>query len=428
MKAIVDCNNFYCSCERLFKPQLEKTPIVVLSNNDGCIISRSDEAKKLGIKMGAPFFEAREMIAKNKVAVFSSNYNLYGDLSWRVMETLRQIVGAEKVEVYSVDEAFLEIEDNFPSELAISIREQVEQWTGIKVSVGIAPTKTLAKLANRLAKKDKARSNCVMILNNRHEIERALRNTAVEDVWGIGGRYAKKLKENWGIYDAYQLSKISEALASKYLGGVVGVRLIRELNGVLSKEMQGQLVQKKMIATTRMFGRNVTNFIELREAIAAYTSRAAEKLRRQEGLAQAISIFILAKATNEKSSPHTHFQHGTAYNNYALLPIPTSNTDELIKAAVSLLDPIFKQGLIYKKAGVILHDIIADKATQTNLFVSASSTDKKKLMLMLDNINFSHKANMVHFAASGNNQAWKMKQQYCSPRYTTQWEELMRVR
>lgn len=432
MKAIVDCNNFYCSCERLFKPQLEKKPVVVLSNNDGCIISRSDEAKKLGIKMGAPFFEARELIAKNKVAVFSSNYNLYGDLSWRVMETLRQIVGTEKVEVYSVDEAFLEldIEDSDASrsastekkltQLAISIREQVEQWTGIKVSVGIAPTKTLAKLANRLAKKDKLGTNCVMVLNNKKAIEEALRNTAVEDIWGIGGRYAKKLKENWGIYDGFQLSKISEELASKYLGGVVGARLIRELNGVLSKEMQQQLVQKKMIATTRMFGRNVTSFVELREAVAAYTSRAAEKLRRQEGLAQAISIFIMAKDSN--------FHHGTAYNNYALLSVPSSNTDELIKAALSLLAPIYKQGLIYKKAGVILHDIIPNTALQTNLFVAAPITNKKKLMLMLDNINFSHKANMVHFAATGNNQAWKMKQQYCSARYTTQWEELMQVK
>ena len=451
MKAIVDCNNFYCSCERLFKPQLEKKPVVVLSNNDGCIISRSDEAKKLGIKMGAPFFEARELIAKNKVAVFSSNYNLYGDLSWRVMETLRQIVGTEKVEVYSVDEAFLELDieggdasrsamlasdslvlasdaamsasastEKKLTQLAISIREQVEQWTGIKVSVGIAPTKTLAKLANRLAKKDKLGTNCVMVLNNKKAIEEALRNTAVEDIWGIGGRYAKKLKENWGIYDGFQLSKISEELASKYLGGVVGARLIRELNGVLSKEMQQQLVQKKMIATTRMFGRNVTSFFELREAVAAYTSRAAEKLRRQEGLAQAISIFIMAKDSN--------FHHGTAYNNYALLSVPSSNTDELIKAALSLLAPIYKQGLIYKKAGVILHDIIPNTALQTNLFVAAPITNKKKLMLMLDNINFSHKANMVHFAATGNNQAWKMKQQYCSARYTTQWEELMQVK
>jgi DNA polymerase V len=447
MKAIVDCNNFYCSCERLFKPNLENKPMVVLSNNDGCIISRSDEAKKLGIKMGVPFFEVRELMAKNKVAVFSSNYNLYGDLSWRVMETLRQIVGPSKVEVYSVDEAFLEL-DTISDEsklkasvsskekwvrMATVIREQVEQWTGIKVSVGIAPTKTLAKLANRLAKKDKSSTNCVMVLNNSADIETALRNTAVEDIWGIGGRYAKKLKESFGIYDAFQLSKISEELASKYLGGVVGARLIRELNGVLSKEMQQELVQKKMIATTRMFGRNVTSFIELREAVAAYTSRAAEKLRRQNGLAQGISIFILAKASennlraSNSGGASLHFHHGTAYNNYGLLSIPTSNTDELIKVAVSLLGPIFKQGLIYKKAGVIFHDIIPDHATQTNLFVAPASTDKKKLMLMLDNINFSHKANMVHFAATGNNQAWKMKQQYCSARYTTQWEELMRV-
>jgi DNA polymerase V len=435
MKAIVDCNNFYCSCERLFKPQLEKQPVVVLSNNDGCIISRSDEAKKLGVKMGVPLFEVRELLAKNKVAIFSSNYNLYGDLSWRVMETLRFLMGPDKVEVYSVDEAFIELENTEDTEKLItigaSIKELVEQWTGIKVSVGIAPTKTLAKLANRLAKKDKARTNCLLVLNDQASIEEALRNTAVEDIWGVGYRYGKKLKEQWGIYDAWQLSKINEEVARKQLGGVVGVRLVRELNGILSKEMQEELVQKKMIATTRMFGRDVTSLTEICEAIATYTARAAEKLRRQQSIAGAISIFIIEKAervNNTSSGARNPFHHGTALSNQMILDIPTCYTDELIKNAVSLVKPIYKPGAVYKKAGVILSNIMPAEAVQTNLFVAPSTINKEKLMAMLDNINFSSRDSLVRFASSGTNRAWKMKQQYCSAKYTTRWEEFMKIR
>src|SRR5258708_4353103 len=213
MKAIVDCNNFYCSCERLFKPQLNNKPVVVLSNNDGCIVSRSDEAKKLGVEMAGPYFMAKPLIEKHDVAVFSSNYNLYGDLSWRVMETLRMMLGKKNVEVYSVDEAFVDLsifpKDELP-EIAKAIRETAEQWTGIKVSVGVAPTKVLAKLANRLSKKNKEKTKCVVVLDTEEKIIDALRTTPVDDIWGVGYQYAKKLKEDWGIYDALQLRNVSE--------------------------------------------------------------------------------------------------------------------------------------------------------------------------------------------------------------------------
>jgi DNA polymerase V len=202
MKAIVDCNNFYCSCERLFVPTLDQKPVVVLSNNDGCVISRSDEAKKSGVQMGVPFFEVRSLLQQEGVAWFSSNYELYGDLSWRVMETLRLMMGEARVEVYSVDEAFIDLDDlgtEALAALALSIRERVEQWTGIRVSVGVGPTKTLAKLANRLAKKDKLHTHCVMVLSDPVTIETALRKTAVGDLWGIGRRYARKLQEEWSI-------------------------------------------------------------------------------------------------------------------------------------------------------------------------------------------------------------------------------------
>ena len=213
MKAIVDCNNFYCSCERLFKPHLENKPVVVLSNNDGCIISRSDEAKKFGVEMAGPYFMAKPLIEKYDVSVFSSNYNLYGDLSWRVMETLRIMLGKKNIEVYSVDEAFIDL-SIFPPEdlqaLAKQIRETVETWTGIKVSVGVAPTKVLAKLANRLSKKNKKKTDCVVVLDTDEKIVEALRKTPVGDIWGVGRQYAEKLKQHFCIYDALQLSRMSE--------------------------------------------------------------------------------------------------------------------------------------------------------------------------------------------------------------------------
>ncbi len=221
MKAIVDCNNFYCSCERLFKPHLDRKPVVVLSNNDGCIVSRSDEAKRLGVEMAGPYFMAKPLIQKHDIAVFSSNYNLYGDLSWRVMETLRVMLGKKNVEVYSVDEAFVDL-SMFPPEdlpaIAKEIRETVEQWTGIKVSVGVAPTKVLAKLANRLSKKNKEKTDCVMVLDTDEKIIEALRKTPVGDIWGVGYQYAQKLKELWCIYDALQLRNVSEEFATDKSG------------------------------------------------------------------------------------------------------------------------------------------------------------------------------------------------------------------
>src|SRR5205809_472716 len=233
MKAIIDCNSFYCSCERLFKPQLDHKPVVVLSNNDGCIISRSDEAKKLGVEMAGPYFKAKPLIDRYEVATFSSNYNLYGDLSWRVMETLRIIMAKENVEVYSVDEAFLNM-DAVPFEkldpAALQIREIIEQWTGVAVSVGVAPTKTLSKVANHIAKLDKQASNCVTVLKTPADVQHALTKTPVKDVWGVGRQYAKKL-EAFGIYDAYCLTQMPEEWARKNLGGVVGLRLVKELKG-----------------------------------------------------------------------------------------------------------------------------------------------------------------------------------------------------
>lgn len=426
MKAIIDCNNFYCSCERLFLPHLDKHPVVVLSNNDGCIVSRSDEAKRVGVEMAGPYFKAKPLIRQHDIAVFSSNYGLYGDLSWRVMETLRIMFGKKKVEVYSVDEAFVDLDGYKPEylpELAMEIRQTVEQWTGIKVSVGVAPTKVLAKLANNLSKKDKEHTKCVMVLDTKQKIDTALKNTPVDYVWGVGRQYAKKLKEDWGIFDAYQLSRMSEGFAKMKLGGVTGVKLVKELRGELVNDMEDDLVNKKMIATTRMFGSPVTNVNDIKEAIATYTSRAAEKLRRQNGAAKVISVFVV-----KKDEDHNVNYHGASTSAYKTLPVATSFTNELIKPAVEMIDDIFEEGKIYKKAGVMLSGIVPDTSIQGNLFKTENKNCERKLMDMIDNINFSQRDDVLKFARSGTERNWKMRQELRSKRYTTRWEELFEVR
>lgn len=425
MYAIIDCNNFYCSCERLFLPHLDKHPVVVLSNNDGCIVSRSDEAKNLGVEMAGPYFKAKPLISKYNVAVFSSNYGLYGDLSWRVMETLRIMFGKKNVEVYSVDEAFVNLKGYKPDylpKLAMEIRQTVEKWTGIKVSVGVAPTKVLAKLANNLSKKNKEKTKCVLVLDTTQLIDAALRRTKVGDIWGVGRQYAKKLKDDWAIYDAYQLSRMSESFAKAKLGGVVGARLIKELRGESAKDMEDDLITKKMIATTRMFGNPVTNINDIKEAIATYTSRAAEKLRRQHGAAKTIGIFVVKKAED-----HNVNFHGATVSAYTTLPIATSFTQELIKPAVELVDQLFKEGEIYKKAGVMLSSIVPDESIQANLFRTNTQNSSRKLMDMIDNINFSQRDDVLKFASSGTKRNWKMRQELRSPRYTTRWDELFEV-
>jgi DNA polymerase V len=402
--------------------------VVVLSNNDGCIISRTDEAKQLGVEMAGPYFKARPLIEKYGVATFSSNYNLYGDMSWRVMETLRIMLGKERVEVYSVDEAFLDLSGFGGKDLpatALEIRKTVEQWTGIKVSIGLAPTKVLSKLANHLAKKNKLATQCVLVLDTKEKIARALQDTPIGEVWGIGRQYAQKLIELNAVFTAYDLTKKSEEWAHKNLGGVVGVRLMKELQGEPATIMKEELLVKKMISTTRMFGTPVTTIREIKEALATYISRAAEKLRRQQGAASIIHVFIVPK---EPPSNNTYFRHGPSVSSYINLPIASSNTQELIKPALLLAERLFEPGRVYKKAGIMLSGIVPDHAIQANLFLPQPITHSHKLMEMMDNINFSQRDDILKFAASGTARNWKMRQELKSPRYTTRWEELFRVK
>lgn len=375
--------------------------------------------------MAGPYFKAKPLIEKHGVAVFSSNYNLYGDLSWRVMETLRIILGKNKVEVYSVDEAFLDLSifpvNELPA-IAKKIKDTVETWTGIKVSVGVAPTKVLAKAANRLSKKNPKKYNGVMVLRNQEEIQDALKQTEIDEVWGVGRQYAEKLKQHFCIYDALQLSKMSEEFGKMHLGGVVGSRLLRELKGIPSKDMEEELVVKKMIATTRMFGSAVGDINSIKEAVATYTSRAAEKLRRQHSAASIISVFVVAKGEDH----NTDFR-GATHSNYITLPTATSFTNELIKPAVTLVDTLYKEGTLYKKAGVMLSGIVPDNSIQGNLFLSETKNSGRKLMEMIDNVNFSQRDDILKFASSGTTRNWKMQQNFISDRYTTRWDELFEV-
>lgn len=420
MKAIVDCNSFYCSCEKVFKPELNGRPIVVLSNNDGCIISRNEEAKLLGIEMAGPFYQARELIEKNNVAVFSSNYNLYGDMSQRVMTVLKLLAGANRVEVYSVDESFLDL-SHIPTEIleqiSVEIKTTVEQWTGIPVSVGIASTKVLCKVANRFSKKN---NKGVMLLDTDEKITAALKETMVEDVWGVGRRSAVKLKAQ-NIITAFDLKNVNEEWARKNLGGVVGVRLIKELHGMSCIPMNGPLKVKKMITTSRMFGRKVATIEELREAVASYISRAAEKLRRQYCVAGSIKVFVVTANNNPKEyAPESLILE-------AKLPVSTSITPLFLQHALPLLDQLYRAGSLYLKAGIILSDLIPENSVQHNLFMEPDSKNQKKLMQKMDSINFSMRNDVIKFASSGILRNWRMRQDFISRRYTSRWEELKEV-
>jgi len=425
MKAIVDCNSFYCSCERLFRPDLRERPVVVLSNNDGCIVSRTDEAKKLGVGMAAPYYQNKEVIERNGVAVFSSNYNLYGDLSMRVMDTLRELVGEEQVEVYSVDEAFLDMDrfsGNALQEASVHIKETVEQWTGIAVSVGVGPSKVLSKVANRLSKKDKQGTKGVLVLDTEEKIKEALERTAVDDLWGVGRQYAIKL-HHLGIDNGWQLRNMPEDWARKNMGGVVGVRMIKELYGLSCILMKDRLETKKMIATTRMFGKPVYELSDIKEAIATYVARAAEKLRRQFSAATTIQVFLVTNGTRNgkyEYNPQSRYQYST-------LPEATSDTSTLMRHALPLAEKLYQPGFKYLKGGVILSGLVPAKAIQANLFLDDHLQHNKSLLEAVDNINFSHRDDVVKYVASGLKRNWKMRQELRSKRYTTRWDELYKI-
>jgi len=413
--ALVDCNNFYASCERVFKPSLVGKPVVVLSNNDGCIVARSNEAKDLGIAMGTPLFKAKDIIEKNNVAVFSSNYTLYADMSNRVMMTLSQFT--PEMEIYSIDEAFLSL-DGISENLDLygrKIRQTVLQWTGIPVSVGIAKTKTLAKIANRLAKKS-IKANGVLDLTQNKYIDIALERTAVEDVWGVGHRISNKLKKA-GIYTAKQLSEANIDWIQKTFS-IMTVRTVLELRGQKCFELEEVPQPNQNITVSRSFGKEIETIEGLEEALILYVTRAAEKLRSQKLYAQRLTVFAM----------NNRFGKDEMYYNSAsqIFDIATDSSLDLVGAVGQLVNKIYRKDIKFKKAGVILSKLITKENMQLNLFADREKIAKDgRLMKVLDKINALNK--QVYFAGEGLEKSWKTKFERKSGCYTTRWDELIRV-
>jgi DNA polymerase V len=419
--ALVDCNNFYASCERLFRPDLIGKPVVILSNNDGCIVSRSNEAKALGIGMGEPEFKARAMLARHNVAVFSSNYALYGDISNRVMLTLESLVPV--IEQYSIDEAFVPLSGSLAAnadELAWAMRERVRKWTGIVVSVGVGTTRTLAKLAGELAKKGQG----VLRLDAATPVtESTLATVPVADIWGIGRRSAEKLALR-SIRTARDLRDADGGIIRKLLS-ITGLNTVMELRGIPCIDQSQAPAPRRTMVSSRSFGERVTEKEYLAEALAMHATLAGERLRRERMEAGGIAVHI-------RTARHGQ---GPFYDKTAEipLPVPTSNTKALIKAAREGLDSIFTPGFFYAKAGVMLFDLASCTARQGNLLEMAAPAGQKKkeknLMVALDALNNRFGRGTVRFGAEGKADApWHMKHSRRSPKYTSSWDDLPTVR
>ncbi|MEP7730804.1 translesion error-prone DNA polymerase V subunit UmuC [Marinomonas primoryensis] len=417
--ALVDCNNFYASCEKLFRPDLKHTPVVVLSNNDGCVVARSKEAKALGLKMGVPLFQVQDEIRKHGIVCFSSNYALYADLSNRVMTIIEQ--EAPRVEVYSIDEAFMDLTgvDHVVDLLTFGkqVKAKVDQWTGITVGVGIAPTKTLAKLANNAAKKYPATGSVVDLMDPDRQ-KRLLALVDVSDVWGVGRRTTEKLRSR-GIHTALDLANADpKTIRSEF--SVVMERTVRELNGVSCLDLECVRPTKQQIICSRSFGHKVTDKQELREAIAKYTTRAAEKLRGEKRLCRVVSVFI-------RTSPFIPNEPQYAKTLSAELPNPTDDTRDLLDVADVMFHQLWRAGFRYMKAGVMLADFYEHGAFQQDLFrLDSTKINSKALMTVVDQINHSGLGN-VFFASQGVSPQWTMKREHLSPAYTTKWSDLRDV-
>lgn len=413
MFALVDCDNFYVSCERVFNPKLKGRPVVILSNNDGCAISRSNEAKALGIKMAAPVFFMKEIIKKNGIVCLSSNYTLYGDMSQRVMNIYEQF--SPQIEVYSIDESFLffgGVQKSKLLDIALEIQQTVQQWTGIPVCVGMGATKTLAKAANKLAKK---LLSGVLILDQNQNISASLEKLPVEDVWGVGGQYTKWLKEN-GVHTAKDLRDAEDKWIRQKMT-VVGQRTVWELRGTSCIPMELVAPDKKAICHARSFGRLLDKKEEMQEALSLYASQAAFKLRRAGLVGRTLCVFL---ETNPFRSHDPQYR-----NSYTLdLPTPTNLTPEIVHYALEALGKIFRTGYKYKKVGIMLLELVPEATVQMGLFDTVDRNRSQKLMTALDAVNTKFGKFSLNFAGGAINEDWQPKFKFRSPRYTTQWEEL----
>jgi len=400
--ALVDCNSFYVSCERLFNPKIRKKPVVVLSNNDGCIISRSNEAKALGIKMGEPYFKEKDTIIKNNVQVFSSNYSLYGDISRRVMRTLKRF--NSDIEVYSIDEAFLDLSNFSDDEIenvGNEIRSVVLKWTGIPTSIGIGKTKTLSKVANHIAKKKQSGVTSLIGIEN---IDPILEKVEINDVWGVGKQLTKFYHQN-GIYNAKQLKNKSNAWIKKS-SNVLSSRTAMELRGIPCIDLETTSSKRKSCVVSRSFGQRVENFQELREAVAGYSLNASEKIRSESLVAKSITVFV-------RTSPFQN-RYGFYSNSKTTdLPIATNNSIEIVKKALSALEDIFKNGYRYQKAGVMLSRL-TESTNSKNLFSSEKDEKINSLMKSIDNTNYRYGRSTLSLASAGVHKKWNSRRQHYS--------------
>lgn len=429
MYAVIDCNNFFVSCERVFRPDLEGKPVVVLSNNDGCVISRSDEAKSLGIPMGAPAFKYEAVFKKNNVEIFSANFSLYGDISQRVMKTIA--TGAQQMEIYSIDEAFITYDGMSSAQAwdsARRLRKRILQHVGVPVSIGVAPTKTLAKAANEIAKHNSRTGidgSGVYVLEpskNHHE----LAEIPVGDIWGIGRKLSAFLNSH-GIFTAAQLAECEDTWVKKYLT-ISGLKTVHELRGIQSVAFEEVYPAKKSIISSKSFGIPITSRQDMNEAVANFTTRAAEKLREEHEVTTHLGVAV---------TTNYHNKHEKQYYESRSLRLlqPTAHTPDLISAAISILDGIYKEGYRYKKATVFLFGLYDEGSVQQGLFSNASPwnlakepTKKNTLMKVIDTLNTDLGSGTVRFAREGVGKRWYQRRKKVSPRYTTQWKDLPQVK
>ncbi|HLW06151.1 MAG TPA: Y-family DNA polymerase [Marinilabiliaceae bacterium] len=417
MFALIDCNNFYASCERVFRPDLIGKPIVVLSNNDGCVIARSNEAKAVGIPMGAPAFEYEKKFQEHNVQVFSANFALYGDMSQRVMTILGDYT--PDIEIYSIDECFMKLkgfELFHLQDYGNDMRKKVNRWTGIPISIGMAPTKALAKVANRIAKKFSQKTGGVYIIDSEEKRIKALKWLKVEDIWGVGRQHSKRLN-TMGVKTAFDFTQLNDDLVKKQMS-IVGLRLKHDLQGITTLELE-EVQAKKSISTTRSFETNYTKLSELNERISTFAVSCAEKLRKQNSCCNSLMVFI---QTNR------HRRNLPQYNRSIVvkLPFPTNSSIELTKFATQALKHIFREGFEYKKAGVVVQDFTSADCVQQTLFDNRNEKHVP-LMKVIDKMNTLFGQQKIRLAAQDQKRIWKMKQEKLSPRYTTQLSDIITI-
>lgn len=416
MYALVDCNNFYASCEKLFRPDLKNQPIVVLSNNDGCIVARSKEAKALGIQMGVPYFQAKHLIQKHGVTVFSSNYELYADISHRVMATLAAL--APSVEIYSIDEAFIDLSghpDENLNQFGITIQTTIYQHTGIQVGIGIASTKTLAKLANHAAKQY-PKTGGVVVLDEPHRLEKLMKLTPIHAIWGIGRQLTQQLT-HCNIHTAWDFVQYdTSTLRRKF--SVTLERVQRELQGIRCFTLNETPRTKQQIICSRSFGQRITTLAYMTQAICTYTATACNQLRAENMTAKRITIFC-------RTSHHSEATRYYSNSQTLELSYPTDNSQQLLATASHLMASIYKEGFFYAKAGIILSELYAPGTFQLSLFDEPDKKDSKQksLQAVVDQFNLKHQ-NKLFYASEGTEKPWSMKRDKVSPRYTTRWKEL----